>query len=116
MDQLVDALQNKYNRPLPAADLLLTNAYSELMTDVTEAKDLGSGVIGGTECDHGRDGDNDAHALRRADERRWAEHRSYLLQISRWNRAQRHRTLLGRRLQGAPEFLAFLGFGEGSAE
>ena len=52
VDQLVDALQNKYNRPLPAADLLLTNAYSELMTDVTEAKDLGSGVIGGIECDH----------------------------------------------------------------
>jgi hypothetical protein len=52
VDQLVDVLHNKYNRPLPAADLLLTNAYSELMTDVTEAKDLGSGVIGGTECDH----------------------------------------------------------------
>ena len=52
VDHLVDVLQNQYNRPLPAADLLLTNAYSELMTDVTEAKDLGSGVIGGTECDH----------------------------------------------------------------
>ena len=45
-------LQNQYNRPLSAADLLLTNAYSELMTDVTEVKDLGSGVIGGNECDH----------------------------------------------------------------
>jgi hypothetical protein len=52
VDQLVDVLHNKYNRPLPAADLLLTDAYSELMTDVTEAKDLGSGVIGGAECDH----------------------------------------------------------------
>ena len=52
VDHLVDVLQNQYNRPLPAADLLLTNAYSELMTDVTEAKDLGSGVIGGIECDH----------------------------------------------------------------
>jgi hypothetical protein len=38
VDHLVDVLQNQYNRPLPAADLLLTNAYSELMTDVTEAK------------------------------------------------------------------------------
>ena len=73
-------------------------------------------MLGGARCDYARDGDNDAHALRVADERRWAEHRSYLLQISRWNRAQRHRTLLGRRLQGAREFLAFLGFGEGSAE
>src|SRR5262245_34302078 len=45
-------MRHQYNRPLPAADLLLPNAYSELMTDVTEAKDLGSGVIGGTECDH----------------------------------------------------------------
>jgi len=52
VDQLVDVLQNKYHRPLPAADLLAANAYSELMTDVTEAKDLGSGVIGGNECDH----------------------------------------------------------------
>ncbi len=52
VDHLIDVLQNQYNRPLPAADLLLTNAYSELMTDVTEAKDLGSGVIGGIECDH----------------------------------------------------------------
>jgi hypothetical protein len=52
VDQLVDVLHNQYNRPLPAADLLLTNAYAELMTDVTEGKDLGSGVIGGSECDH----------------------------------------------------------------
>jgi hypothetical protein len=52
VDQLVDVMHHQYNRPLPAADLLLTNAYSELMTDVTEGKDLGSGVIGGTECDH----------------------------------------------------------------
>src|SRR5262245_248245 len=52
VDHLVDVMHHQYNRPLPAADLLLTNAYSELMTDVTEAKDLGSGVIAGTECDH----------------------------------------------------------------
>jgi hypothetical protein len=52
VDQLVDVMHHQYDRPLPGADLLLTNAYSELMTDVTEAKDLGSGVIGGTECDH----------------------------------------------------------------
>jgi hypothetical protein len=52
VDQLVDVAHHKYNRPLPAADLLLTNAYPELMNDVLEAKDLGSGVIAGTECDH----------------------------------------------------------------
>jgi hypothetical protein len=52
IDQLIDTLQKKYDRPLPAADLLLSNAYAELMTDVVDAKDLGSGVIGGKECDH----------------------------------------------------------------
>jgi hypothetical protein len=52
IDHLVDELKDKYNRPLPAADLLLTNAYDELMSGVVDVKDLGSGVIGGTECDH----------------------------------------------------------------
>jgi hypothetical protein len=52
IDHLIDELKDKYNRPLPAADLLLTNAYDELMANVVDVKDLGSGVIGGTECDH----------------------------------------------------------------
>lgn len=44
VDNLVDVLQDEYDRPLPAADLLLSNVYDELMTDVTDIKDLGSGV------------------------------------------------------------------------
>jgi hypothetical protein len=52
IDHLVDELKDKYHRPLPAADLLLSNAYDQLMAEVLEVKDLGSGVIGGTECDH----------------------------------------------------------------
>ncbi len=52
LDHLVDELRDKYNRPVPGADLLLSNVYDELMRDVTDVKDLGSGVIGGTECDH----------------------------------------------------------------
>jgi len=68
-------------------------------------------LLSGTQCDHERDGDTDPHALRVADERRWAEHRSYLQQIRRWNRSQRHRSLLGRRLGRAEDFLAFLGLG-----
>ncbi|HET7540851.1 MAG TPA: YkgJ family cysteine cluster protein [Polyangiaceae bacterium] len=67
-------------------------------------------LLSGTDCDHARDGRNDAHALRAADQQRWAEHRSYLAQVRRFNRAQRHRLLLGRRLHGAADFLAFLGF------
>jgi hypothetical protein len=52
VDQLIDELKNKYDRPLPAADLLMTDVYGQLMPDVTDIKDLGSGVIGGVECDH----------------------------------------------------------------
>ena len=52
VDHLIDELRNKYQRPVPGADLLLTNVYDELMRDVVDVKDLGSGVIGGTECDH----------------------------------------------------------------
>ena len=73
-------------------------------------------LLAGTDCDYARDGHNDAHALRAADELRWAEHRSYLAQISHWNRLQRHRARLGRRLRGAPDFLAFLGFTEAIQE
>jgi len=51
VDNLVDALR-KHNRPLPAADLLLADPYEILMQDVDDIKDLGSGVIGGVECDY----------------------------------------------------------------
>jgi hypothetical protein len=52
LDQLVDELRETYKMPLPAADLLLSNPYDELMLDVVDTKDLGSGVIDGVECDH----------------------------------------------------------------
>ena len=52
IDHLVDELREKYHRPLPAADLLISNSYDELIEDVVDVKDLGSGVIGRTECDH----------------------------------------------------------------
>ena len=51
VDQLIDELKDKHNRPLPAADLLLGNSYDELVQGVYDAKDLGSGVINGVECD-----------------------------------------------------------------
>jgi hypothetical protein len=52
IDTVIDQLRDRFHRQLPGADLLLQNVYGELMTDVTDVKDLGSGVIGGTECDH----------------------------------------------------------------
>jgi hypothetical protein len=51
VDHLIDELQEKYGLPLPAADLLMTNSYDALMDGVYDSKDLGSGVINGTECD-----------------------------------------------------------------
>ncbi|ATU91200.1 DUF2092 domain-containing protein [Phyllobacterium zundukense] len=52
IDHLIDELRYTYNRPVPGADLLLPDVYGELMHDVVDVKDLGSGVIGGIECDH----------------------------------------------------------------
>lgn len=52
IDQLVDVLRDKYHRPVPGADLLMSDPYKEWMPEVTDIKDLGSGVIRGVECDH----------------------------------------------------------------
>ncbi len=52
IDQLIDVLRDKYNMLLPAADLLMSNAYDQLMEEVVDVKDIGSGVVGGVECDH----------------------------------------------------------------
>lgn len=51
VDHLIDELKDTYHRPLPAADLMLSNSYEILMKGVTDIKDLGSGVVGGVECD-----------------------------------------------------------------
>jgi hypothetical protein len=52
IDQFVDTLRDKYHRQVPGADLLMSDAYKELMPEVTDVKDLGSGIIRGVECDH----------------------------------------------------------------
>jgi hypothetical protein len=52
VDHLIDELRDKFAKPLPGADLLLPDVYDVLMDGVTDVKDLGSGVIGGRECDH----------------------------------------------------------------
>jgi hypothetical protein len=52
IDHLVDELRDKYHRPVPAADLLMSDPYKQLMSEVIDTKDLGSGVIRGVECDH----------------------------------------------------------------
>jgi hypothetical protein len=52
VDNLIDQLRDRFHRQLPGADLLQSNVYDALMADVTDIKDLGSGVINGQECDH----------------------------------------------------------------
>jgi len=52
IDELVDAVREKLHKGVPGADLLLANVYDTLMEGVVDVKDLGSGVIGGVECDH----------------------------------------------------------------
>jgi hypothetical protein len=52
LDNLVNELEKKYDRSLPAADLFRTHAHDEITAAVTNVKDLGSGVVGGIECDY----------------------------------------------------------------
>lgn len=52
IDQLIDTLRFEYGLEAPAADLLSSNPYDFMMSNVTDVKDIGSGVIGGKECDH----------------------------------------------------------------
>jgi hypothetical protein len=52
IDQLVDRLRDKLSITLPGADLLVSNAYDVLTSDVIEGKHIGRGVIDGVECDH----------------------------------------------------------------
>src|SRR5947207_16004728 len=52
VDQLVDLIQAKSGAAMPGTDLLLSNAYDELMSNVILASHVGQGVIDGVECEH----------------------------------------------------------------
>ena len=52
VDQLIEKLRASFGLALPAADLLLSQPYEDLVADVIEAKHVGSGVIDGIECEH----------------------------------------------------------------
>ena len=51
-DQLVDLIQTKSGAAMPGTDLLLSNAYDELMSTVIKASHIGQGVVDGVECEH----------------------------------------------------------------
>ena len=52
VDQLIDTLRFDFGLELPAADLLSANAYDIMMSNVTDAKALGEGIVRGQSCDH----------------------------------------------------------------
>lgn len=51
IDELVVKLESD-GHALPGADLLLSNVYDALNAGVVDAKHIGTGVIGGVECEH----------------------------------------------------------------
>jgi len=52
IDQLVDVLQERTGGAVPGTDLLLSDAYDALTSDVIEGHHVGQGVIDGIECEH----------------------------------------------------------------
>jgi hypothetical protein len=52
IDQLVDRLRDKFSVALPGADLLMSNVYDALTSDVVKGMYMGRGVIDGVECEH----------------------------------------------------------------
>lgn len=51
-EELIDQLREKHGVVAPGADLLLSNVFNVMITDVVEAAVIGKGVIDGVECDH----------------------------------------------------------------
>jgi hypothetical protein len=52
IDNLVDALQGRTGGAMPGTDLLLSDAYDVLTSDVIEGHHIGQGVVDGVECEH----------------------------------------------------------------
>jgi hypothetical protein len=52
VDKVIDTLQANSGLGMPGTDLLLSNAFDELMTQTIEGKHIGRGVVDGVECEH----------------------------------------------------------------
>jgi hypothetical protein len=90
VEHLAAELREKYQRPLPAADLLGPNVYAAMMPDVTDVKDLGIGFIRGIQCDH---------IAFRTDEVDWQ------LWIARGNRPYPVRVIFtSKKVEGSPQY------------
>jgi hypothetical protein len=52
VDQMIAGLQSHSGLGMPGTDLILANAFDELMATTIEGKHIGQGVIDGVECEH----------------------------------------------------------------
>ena len=52
VDEMIDRIQARSGVGMPGTDLLLSNAYDELMAATIEGKHVGMGVVDGVECEH----------------------------------------------------------------
>lgn len=52
VDQLIGGIEARTGGALPGADLLLSNSYDVLTSDVIEGHHVGQGVVDGVECEH----------------------------------------------------------------
>jgi hypothetical protein len=52
VDQLVAAIQARVGGAMPGTDLLLSDVYDVLTSDVIEGHHVGQGVVDGIECEH----------------------------------------------------------------
>ncbi|MDE2377600.1 DUF2092 domain-containing protein [Bradyrhizobium sp.] len=52
IDGMIDGMQARSGVGMPGTDLLLSNAYDELMAGAIEGKHIGQGVVDGVECEH----------------------------------------------------------------
>jgi len=52
VDQLVEAIQDRTGAEISGTDLLLSNAFDLLTSDVEVSEHVGQGVVDGVECEH----------------------------------------------------------------
>ena len=51
-DQFLEKIRAEYNFHAPGADLLVTHIFPTLTKDIIGAKHIGTGIVGGVECEH----------------------------------------------------------------
>src|SRR4051794_36582339 len=52
VEHLIDEIQGRTGATMPGTDLLMTNAFDLMTSDVQESEHVGLGVVDGVECEH----------------------------------------------------------------